>query len=109
MIEHGFNSAFLRPGSGWCFRCNCGTEQTGCADSDEAMAGYTAHRNETAAAHPDPRDGDFVKVRRGNVHIVLTAKWGSVIAACGGWYPADMLSPANGDQPRQCSTCWEAM
>jgi hypothetical protein len=60
-------------------------------------------------AHSEPRHGDYVKVRGGNVHIVLSARPGSITSACNGWYSDDLLSPANGDQPRQCPKCGELM
>ena len=67
-----------------------------------------------SAAWPD--DGDFFRARLGNqkwvkVHIALPAgpndPKGVVRSACGRFYNRDYAVPADGDEPRQCDTCWE--
>lgn len=58
-----------------------------------------------------PEHGSFVRAKRTNskVHIadkVVVDFWWM---ACGqGWY-VDRLEPSDGDAPRQCPACWEAM
>lgn len=52
--------------------------------------------------------GDFVQVKRGNVHIVAV-HYNGVETVCGGWYPTDLVTPASGDEPKQCRTCWDRM
>ena len=66
--------------------------------------------------NPDrPADGEFVQRHDGNssVHIataVTTTAFGTrVTTACGNGWPVSVLRHANGDSPRQCHKCWEAM
>jgi hypothetical protein len=55
--------------------------------------------------------GDYVRVKRGNVHVVVSHPrpgrlWLTV--ACGRDCWLDALTPASGDEPRQCPKCREA-
>lgn len=93
---------------------------------DSAGRGLTADHacwDPKCVAHEDgyvgtsdlPADGEFVQRHDGNsnIHIVVRVEaddYGhKVTMACGAvWYP-QALRHANGDSPRQCHACWEAM
>lgn len=59
-----------------------------------------------SSPHPTPEHGDFVKVRRGNVHITRWPVDDGVRTACGGWYPFHNLTPASGEESEKCLACW---
>lgn len=59
-----------------------------------------------------PQHGSFVRPRpEGNVHIALMALSGGRVwrMACGKAWPVAQLDPADGDDPRCCEKCREAM
>lgn len=90
--------------------------------TDESGA-YVACWDRKCRSHEDnypgttdgPSEGEFVQRHDGNsnIHIVQSVvdDCGAqkVTVACGGAWYRSALRHANGDSPRQCAKCWEAM
>jgi hypothetical protein len=71
-----------------------------------------AHEDNYPGTPDAPGDGEFVQRHDGNsnIHIAVRVEDDhKVRMACGqAWY-MEALRHANGDAPRQCHACWEAM
>lgn len=74
-----------------------------------------SHEDNYVGSAVAPPEGEFIQRHDGNsnIHIVRTVEdaWGmkKVTTACGGGWYVSALRHANGDAPRQCAKCWEAM
>ena len=75
-----------------------------------------AHEDNYVGTPDVPGDGEFVQRFDGNsnIHIAVEVtpdeEYGAKVRmACGAAWYMTALRHANGDSPRQCHACWEAM